>query len=75
MKFCLQCLSMFRTLGDGGGGGGGVCVWGGGGGEGLWELGGNCGIGMRASISKPTLFIYLAFEKNGPFHILERPKC
>ena len=26
-------------------------------------LGGNCGMGVRASISKPTPFIYLAFEK------------
>ena len=37
----------------GGGGGGGVV--------------GNCGTGVRASISKPTLFIYLAFEKPDPF--------
>ena len=27
------------------------------------------------SISKPTPFIYLAFEKNGPIHILDHPKC
>ena len=30
---------------------------------------------MRASISKPTPFIYLAFEKNGPIHILDQTKC
>ena len=34
-------------------------AWGPGGGQ----LGGNFGTGVRASISKPTLFIYLAFEK------------
>ena len=28
---------------------------------------GNCGTGVRASISKPTPFIYLAFEKTDPF--------
>ena len=33
--------------------------------------GGNCGTGVRASISKPILFIYLPFEKNGPIHILD----
>ena len=40
------------------------CV-GGGGGHG--KLRGNCGTGVRASISKPTPFIYLAFEKMDPF--------
>ena len=35
---------------------------------------GNHGTGVRASISKPTPFIYLAFEKNGPIHILDRLK-
>ena len=35
----------------------------GGGGVGR-ELGGNCGMGVRARISKPTPFIYLAFEKS-----------
>ena len=49
--------------GDGGGGGGGG------------GLKGNFGMGVRASISKPTPFIYLAFEKNGPIHILDHPKC
>ena len=29
--------------------------------------GGNCGTGVRARISKPTPFIYLAFEKMDPF--------
>ena len=28
---------------------------------------GDFGTGVRASISKPTPFIYLAFEKMGPF--------
>ena len=28
---------------------------------------GNCGTGVRASISKPTLFIYLPFEKMDPY--------
>ena len=28
--------------------------------------GGNCGTGVQASISKPTQFIYLAFEKMDP---------
>ena len=46
-----------RTRGRGGGGGGG--------GGGL--LRGNFGTGVRASISKPTPFIYLAFEKTDPF--------
>ena len=38
---------------------------------------GNCGASMRAGISNPTPFIYLAFEikKNRPIHILERLKC
>ena len=31
------------------------------------ELRGNFGTGVRASISKPTPFIYLAFEKTDPF--------
>ena len=43
-----------------------VCVWGGGGGGGGGN-GGNCGTDVRASISKPTPFIYLAFEKTYPF--------
>ena len=47
----------------GGGGGGG----GGGGERERGELGGNFGTGVRASISKPTPFIYLAFEKTDPF--------
>ena len=38
---------------------------GGGGGEGGNR--GNFGTGVRASISKPTPFIYLAFEKTDPF--------
>ena len=49
-----------------------VCVWGGGGGG--WDNWDNCGTGVRASISKPTSFIYLAFEINGPIHILNRLK-
>ena len=36
-----------------------VCVGGGG--------GGNFGMGVRASILKPTTVIYLAFEKNSQF--------
>ena len=44
-------------------GGGWVGGGGGGGGSGGSE-GCNCGTDMRASISKPTPFIYLAFEKN-----------
>ena len=40
-----------------------------------WCNGGNYGKGVQASISKPTPFIYLAFEKNGPIHIFDRPKC
>ena len=40
---------------DGGRGGGGG------------EHRGNFGTGVRASISKPTPFIYLAFEKTDPF--------
>ena len=31
---------------------------------------GNCGTGVRASISKPAPFIYLAFEKTDPFMYL-----
>ena len=52
---------------DGGGGGGGG--GGGAGGEGgeSWSLAGNCGTGVRASIPKPTPFIYLASEKTDPF--------
>ena len=48
-----------------GGGGGGVGGGGGRQGVGGGELGGNCGTGVRASISKPTPFpfIYIAFEK------------
>ena len=42
-----------------GGGGGGVGRRG--------EIRGNFGTGVRASISKPTPFIYLAFEKMDPF--------
>ena len=34
--------------------------------------GGNCGTGVRASISKPTPFIYLAFEKMDLFIYLIR---
>ena len=37
--------------------------------------GDNFGTGVRASISKPTPFIYLTFEKNGPIHILDHLKC
>ena len=29
--------------------------------------GGNCGMGVRASILKPNPFIYLTFEKIDPF--------
>ena len=32
-------------------------------------------MGVQAIISKPTLFIYLAFEKNRPIRILDHPKC
>ena len=42
-------------------------------GAGSGQLGGNCGTDVRASISKHTPFIYL--KKNGPIHILDRPKC
>ena len=38
-----------------------------GGGGGGGYLGGNCGTGVRARISKPTPFIYLVFEKMDPF--------
>ena len=31
------------------------------------QLGDKCGTGVRASISKPTAFIYLAFEKTDSF--------
>ena len=46
-----------------------VCVCGGGGGGWGWGEGGgvNFGTGVRASISKPTPFIYLAFEKTVRF--------
>ena len=51
-----------------------VCVWGGGWGWGWGGSvcvcvvgGGNCCTGMRASMSKPIPFIYLAFEKTDPF--------
>ena len=40
---------------------------GGGGGGGGVQLGDNVGTGVRASISKPTPFIYLAFENTDPF--------
>ena len=43
-------------------------------GVGAGEWGGS-GTGVRASISKPTLFVYLAFEKYRPIHILDRLKC
>ena len=56
----------------GGGGGGG---WGSGEEGGNLGVRGNCGTGVRANISKPTPFIYLAFEKNRPIHILDHPKC
>ena len=45
--------------------GGGGC--GGGGGAGAGGNRGNFGTGVRTSISKPTTFIYLAFEKTDPF--------
>ena len=48
--------------GGGGGGGGGGRERGRAGGN-----GGNFGTCVRASISKPTPFIYLAFEKADPF--------
>ena len=41
----------------------------------LLTLEDNFGTGVQASISKPTPFIYLAFEKNGPIHILDHLKC
>ena len=46
-----------------------VCGGGGGGGGGRGNRGnrGNFSTGVRASISKPTPFIYLAFEKTDPF--------
>ena len=49
----------YSCLGEGVGGGGS--------GRGPGGNGGNCGSGVRASISKPTPFIYLAFEKTDPF--------
>ena len=36
-------------------------------GEAGWKLGDNYGTCVQASISKPTSFIYLAFEKTDPF--------
>ena len=50
----------------------GVCVCGEGGGG---DNGGICGPGVRASISKSTPFIYLAFEKYAPNYIRDRPSC
>ena len=50
-----------------------VCVCGGGG-VGVTGVV-NCGTGVRASISKPIPFIYLAYETNGRSHILDHPKC
>ena len=38
-------------------------LWGGGGGGGGGGNGDDCSTGVRASISKPTPFIYLAFEE------------
>ena len=57
-------------LGGGGGGGGGK-GWGerggvGRGARGEGELRGDCGTSVRVSISKPTPFIYLAFENTDP---------
>ena len=38
--------------------------------------GGNFGTGVRPSISKPTSFIYLAFEKKYLFiYLIDLPKC
>ena len=52
----------------------GVCAGGtlgvivrGGGGRGRVTLGGNCGTGVQASMSKPTPYIYLTFKKRDPF--------
>ena len=50
---------IYFSLGPSASGGG----WGGGRGN----LGGNCGTGVRSSVSKPTPFIYMAFEKTNPF--------
>ena len=63
----LGLKSHMKGLDDSRGGGG----WGG---RGPGGNKGNFGMGVRASISKPTPFIYLAFEKNGPIHILDHPK-
>ena len=49
ITLAIQTASPYQKLGGG---------WGGGG-----KLGVNCGAGVRAKISKPTPFIYLAFEK------------
>ena len=56
----LRYFGGVRFSGGGGGGGGGRRGGGGG-------YGGNFGTDVRASISKPTPFIYLAFEKTDPF--------
>ena len=37
------------------------------GGEGVGDNRGDCGTSVRVSISKPTPFIYLAFENTDPF--------
>ena len=50
------CEAVFRNLPHSSG-------WRGRGGE----LEGNCGTGVRASISKPTPYIHLAFERTDPF--------
>ena len=56
--YAFECKYKFSSgMGEGGGGGGG----------GAGSNGGNFGTGVRASISKPTPFIYLAFEKTDPF--------
>ena len=52
-------------LGEGGAWGGGGGAGGSGEGREVW-LGDNFRTGVRVSISKPTPFIYLAFEKNDP---------
>ena len=49
----VTCLSVFHAREGGGGGGGAVILV--------------RGTGVRASILKPTQFIYLAFEKTDPF--------
>ena len=68
-----ECISdeinwqIMYFVGEGGGGGGG-----GGRGGGNGDNFGTC---VRASIPKPTQFIYLTFENGGPIHILDRLKC